>query len=155
MQTAGPGRLWTRRIGGVDLRAPEVKTMMLRSISASSDRVRRWVAPRGQGGARVRREGAREWLWLRWLRTAAAEAFGCARGRGEGETKGTSEGVQGFEAAPRRKPEASRWRGTQAGREVACRHGARVRCLPPLPTGRGRGRLAPGQWAGLSTGPAR
>ena len=153
--SAGSGRLLRRRIDGGDLRAPEVKTMMLRSISASSDRVRRWVAPRGQGGARVRREGAREWLWLRWLRTAAAEAFGCARGRGEGETKGTSEGVQGFEAAPKRRPEASRWRGTQAGREVACRHGARVRCLPPLPTGRGRGRLAPGQWAGLSTGPAR
>ena len=66
-----------------------------------------------------------------------------------------SERVQGFEAAPKRRPEASRWRGMQAGREVACRHGARVRCLPPLPTGRGRGRLAPRQWAGLSTGPAR
>ena len=153
--SAGSGRLLRRRIDGGDLRAPEIKTMTLRSFSASSDRVRRWVAPRGQGGARVRREGAREWLWLRWLRTAATEAFGCARGRGEGETKGTSEGVQGFEAAPKRRPEASRWRGTQAGREVACRHGARVRCLPPLPTGRGRGRLAPGQWAGLSTGPAR
>ena len=84
---------------------------------------------------------------------------GSVRARGaerEGEQeKGMSEGVQGFEAAPKRRPEASRWRGTQAGREVAWRHGARVRCLPPLPTGRGRGRLAPGQWAGLSTGPAR
>ena len=90
----------------------------------------------------------------RWRRLRSGPRCG-ARGRGEGETKGTSEGVQGFEAAPRRKPEASRWRGTQAGREVACRHGAHVRCLPPLPTGRGRGRLAPGQWAGLSTGPAR
>ena len=95
-----------------------------------------------KGGRRSRTErggGAASRLWLRWLRAAAAEAFGCARGRGEGETKGTSEGVQGFEAAPKRRPEASRWRGTQAGREVACRHGARVRCLPPLPTGRGRG----------------
>ena len=84
---------------------------------------------------------------------------GSVRARGaerEGEQeKGMSEGFQGFEAAPKRRPEASRWRGTQAGREVACRHGAHVRCLPPLPTGRGRGRLAPGQWAGLSTGPAR
>ena len=38
---AASGTLWTRRIDGVDLRAPEVKTTTLRLTGASSGRVRR------------------------------------------------------------------------------------------------------------------
>ena len=77
---------------------------------------------------------------------------GSVRARGaerEGEQeKGMSEGVQGFEAAPKRRPEASRWRGTQAGREVAWR-ARRRRGVPPLPTGTRRKATGRRRWAGL------
>ena len=81
---------------------------------------------RGEGGGHGcggRRRGARSAVVGNSGREAGRKKCGVQGGRGE-----AGEAVQ-----------APRWRGMQAGREVACRHGARVRCLPPLPTGRGRG----------------
>ena len=106
---ARQGRHGVRRIDGGELRWPATEWRWWRRCRASGGP---WVGGEeggGRGGASGLVGGAREarWPWL-W-RAAATGAFGCARRRGEGETKGTSEGVQGFGAAPKRRPEASRW----------------------------------------------
>ena len=67
VQTTGPGKLWTTRIYGGDLRAPEMKTTTLRSTGASSGRVRRCAAPWGRDGAPelIGRARGGRWLWMR------------------------------------------------------------------------------------------
>ena len=156
VQTAGPGRLWTRRIGGVDLRAPEVKTMMLRSISASSDRVRRWVAPRGQGGAQGCIVGARGWLAAVFL-SGVAMAASAMRGKSKGVRgreqggKGADEGVPGGCRGILSRSGAGRQAGGGSG---ACVRAAATRssfCPRTKTTGEGSGDglgQQGGSWAG-------
>ena len=160
-RSAASGMLWTRRIDGVDLRAPEVKRTMLRSTGASSGRVRQCVAPRGRGGARGRGEGAREWLRPWWSSQVAAARFGEV-GNSEGErTRGgereqrVSERDQGGCVAP---PGARSRAGEEAGggaRARARRHSSAywqrlktVGLLVGWPT-------VPGQWSGPATWAAR
>ena len=85
--------LWTTRIYGGDLRAPEMKTTTLRSTRASSGRVRRCAAPWGRDGAQGCGEGARGWLWPRGSSSVTAAPFGPGgrEGAEEGGSRGESE----------------------------------------------------------------
>ena len=58
VQTTGPGKLWTTRIYGGDLRAPEMKTTTLRSTGASSGRVRRVCSSTRSGRSSGMRRGS-------------------------------------------------------------------------------------------------
>ena len=80
-ETTKSGKLWTRRIGGVDLRAPEVKTMMLRSTAASSGRVRRVGSFMGSGRSSGMPSGSEG---VAVAPVTASAAMGSARAR-EGE----------------------------------------------------------------------
>ena len=124
-RSAASGTLWTRRIDGVDLRAPEVKTTTLRSTGASSGRVRRVCCSTGSwrsSGTRRGSEGvaaatANGVGALRLVRSAMGE-----RAEGRDEVAGEGERGQGSLASPWRRED--RAKGEQ---EVEAGGGARLR----------------------------
>ena len=108
-RSAASGTLWMRRIDGVDLRAPEVKTTTLRSTGASSGRVRRVCCSTGSwrsSGTRRGSEGVaaattNDVSALRLVRSAMGE-----RAEGRGEVPGEGERGQGSLGVSRLEGEA-------------------------------------------------
>ena len=81
-----------------------------------------WAAPGGEGEA-----------------VASNKDASVIAGEDEGKGRGGESGVQGVEAALRRRREASQWLG-DAGRQPGGVAPTRAPCVvPPLPTGRGWG----------------
>ena len=83
-ETTKSGKLWTRRIGGVNLRAPEVKTTMLRSAGASSGRVHRVCCSTGSWRSSGTQRGSEE---VAVAAVVASDVGGDSRVR-EGEIQG-------------------------------------------------------------------